>query len=50
MMSRKHFIRIATILREHDANHYVIMDFCDYFASENPNFDREKFVSACKGV
>lgn len=47
MMTRKHFIAIAAILKEHGASHYVVMAFCEYFESENPNFDREKFVEAC---
>lgn len=52
MMTRKHFIAIAKILKKHNINEmkvYVIMDLCDYFESENPNFDREKFVKACYG-
>tara|TARA_R100000231_G_scaffold109253_1_gene80835 strand:+ start:1008 stop:1166 length:159 start_codon:yes stop_codon:yes gene_type:complete len=50
MMTRKHFVAIAKVLRENDAKHHLIIDLCDYFQSENPNFDREKFVSASKGV
>ncbi len=49
MMTRKHFVAIAAILKERGASHYVVMALCDYFESENPNFDREKFVKACYG-
>tara|TARA_R100001086_G_scaffold125656_2_gene64983 strand:- start:604 stop:756 length:153 start_codon:yes stop_codon:yes gene_type:complete len=48
MMTKKHFVRIADILKEHSADYYLVKDFCKYFETENPNFDKEKFVNACE--
>lgn len=56
MMTRKHFEAIASILRDHtpvqgeaaDITHAdTVTDLADYFATENPNFDRERFIKAC---
>ena len=61
-MARKHFIAIAALLAdanlavvdEHgnpQAADIVMCDLthalADYFQSENPNFDRERFIKAC---
>ena len=48
MMTRKHFIAIAEILKEHSADYYLVQDFCKYFETENANFDRERFIDACE--
>lgn len=55
-LSRKHFEAIAGILREqHTGNpnthDYLVMydtamDLANYFATENPHFDRERFLKA----
>jgi hypothetical protein len=55
-MTRKHFEAIARIMRDHtpvqgeavDITHRDTVDaLADYFATENPNFDRGRFVAAC---
>lgn len=56
-MTRKHFEAIAAILAEqhdHDpnSNDYLVIydtatDLASYFATENPNFDRRRFLKAC---
>lgn len=56
-MTKKHFISIAKIISER-LNNVQNLDtqleamnlaskLADYFAQENPHFDREKFLSAC---
>ena len=46
MMTRKHFIRIANILKENKASHKTIEDFGNYFYDENERFDYHKFLVA----
>jgi hypothetical protein len=61
-MTRKHFEAIAALLNNANlavvdengnpqAADIVVADLCnataDYFASENPRFDRAKFLTAC---
>lgn len=45
-LSKKHFIRIADILRYNKNKSYddLINDFCLYFETENGNFNKEKFL------
>lgn len=54
-MTKKHFEAIASILSEYrpeafDRPEVVYSDMvsalADYFESENPNFDRDRFVAA----
>ena len=53
-MTRKHFILIANILKNYHKSvrmgwTYDINEaFADLCESENPQFDREKFLSACE--
>ena len=49
MMTRKHFIAIAKILRDRNADENLIRDFALLCLEENPLFDYTKFVNACKG-
>ena len=49
MMTRKHFIRIAFILKENKASQKMIEEFASYFYEENPNFDYHRFLVACTG-
>ena len=49
MMTKKHFVRIAEILKNRNADEWMIGDFAIFFSEENPNFDYGKFVKACKG-
>lgn len=54
-LTRKHFQRIAGILRREtyhvvirtDAVKQIAEQLADYFAEENPNFDRKRFLEAC---
>lgn len=46
-MSKKHFERIAAILRDHDdVDPQLVDDLADFFQSENPFFDRVRFIEA----
>ena len=46
-MNRKHFIRIAFILKENKASQKMIEEFAAYFYEENDNFDYHRFLNAC---
>ncbi len=45
-MTRKHFIKMASILRLHKADPYMIRAFAYMCAEENEHFDSEKFYEA----
>ena len=59
-MTKKHFKAIAEILQrhepqdEHSKEHnyweFICKDFGDYFAKENPRFNKFKFYNACWGI
>lgn len=56
-MTIKHFEAVARIFRnyagltarrtQNDVAKSIAQDVADYFAAENPNFDRERFLTAC---
>ena len=46
-MTRKHFIALAQILKEHKANGVLIRDMAQFCYNENSNFDRARFYEAC---
>ena len=57
-MTKKHFETIAAIIRRlstiavpdesgQGMLSAVAVDLADYFATVNPNFDRERFLKAC---
>jgi hypothetical protein len=54
-MTRKHYIAIAGIFMHHKRctesgippKNSIENDLADYFESDNPRFDREKFLTAC---
>ena len=46
-MTRKHFIKMASILRLHKADPYMIRAFAYMCADENEFLDYEKFYEAC---
>jgi hypothetical protein len=64
MMTRKHFEAVAEIIKHnsvdisHDPTDHergrdmqsflISSDLADYFANENPNFDRARFMKACQ--
>jgi len=55
MMTRKHFKKIAELLStvswDNVTSESIIMlksRFADFLANENPRFDRQKFIEACK--
>jgi len=46
-MSRKHFKRMAMILKLHGADAYLIRAFAYMCADENEHFDYDRFYEAC---
>ena len=57
-MTKKHFIAIAAILNgelrdfgfsesQSGAIHSIAHELADYFQTINPNFDKERFITAC---
>lgn len=46
-MTRKDYTKIAEILKSHNfVDDNLIDSFCDFFKSDNPRFDRERFRNA----
>ena len=51
MMTRKHYKRIAEILKNHDPKKpfsYLTWELMTYFKEDNPAFDRMKFIRAAE--
>ncbi len=48
MFQRRHFEKVAYVLRQHPCCPEVVESFCRLFEYLNPNFDRERFEMACK--
>ena len=55
MMTRKDYVAVADILSGYQRamidNYWwedLVNDFADFFASDNPNFKRDKFTQACE--
>jgi len=46
MMTRKHFVAIAEILKKNNASFEMIREFVFFCQKENPNFDYMKFQDA----
>ena len=50
MITKKHYIKIAEILNRNRIKIYqfcyIVDDLADYFESDNPNFDRDRFIEA----
>jgi hypothetical protein len=49
-MTRKHFIRMANIIREVECpnvRNHLAREFADFCREMNPNFDRARFLEAC---
>ena len=57
MMTRKDYVAVAKILNDYWENNpveisdfkYLVLDFADMFAEDNPNFNEEKFLEAVYG-
>lgn len=57
MFTRKHYRAIAAMVAKHTVPHTTypgdmvkfnfVNDLADYFAGDNPQFDRERFLTAC---
>lgn len=51
-MTKKHFIAIANIVKSQDLTYdqreQLSLDFANYFRRENPRFDIQRFVNACR--
>lgn len=45
-LTRKHFTRTAKILKEHKASKDMVEAFAEWFAEENPMFNKQKFMEA----
>ena len=51
-MTKKHYEAIAAIMKEHslyeeNAIENATKELADYFATDNKNFDRTRFLAAC---
>lgn len=50
-MTRKHFERVAAMLKRHKdcalCAELLSKEFAEWFAEENPRFDRDRFMEAC---
>ena len=52
-MTRKHFeamARITATISNDDTRLFVAAQQADYFATQNGNFDRQRYLRACKAV
>tara|TARA_R100001509_G_scaffold164352_1_gene141600 strand:+ start:5311 stop:5469 length:159 start_codon:yes stop_codon:yes gene_type:complete len=51
-MTRKHFNAVAEIIKAQDLTYdqreQLSLDFANYFRNENPRFDIQRFVNACR--
>jgi len=47
-LTKKHFNKIASILKSNNASDQLIEDLADYFQELKPNFNYDMFVKACK--
>lgn len=46
MFTRQHFEAIADILNANGADEGLVLDFAQFLAGQNPNFDRRRFLEA----
>ena len=49
MITKQNYERIAGILYNFRDNNFLIQEFIDYFKSDNPLFDEDKFLKAVNG-
>ena len=45
MMSRKHYIEIATVLAQHGASETLLFDMAKIFEADNPRFEVSRFLA-----
>ncbi len=48
MLSKKHYVRIAEVIKEHQPSATFVIDLMAYFNEDNPRFDEDRFIEACK--
>ena len=54
MLSRKNYVAVAKILRDHHSDALngevdrIVDDLAEYFAQDNPRFDSDRFRAACR--
>ena len=48
MMTRKHYIAIAETISLNKSKEAIILALASVFEADNPNFDWDKFVTACR--
>ena len=49
-MSQKHYEMLAELIRKHSLSKFVfVKDLMDELEEDNPRFNREKFLAACRG-
>lgn len=46
--TKQDFVAVAKIFCRRGASDGLVSDFSDYFASQNPRFDRSRFIGATK--
>ena len=49
-MTKKHFVAIAELLAHHSASSQLVSAFADYFETQNPSFDRDRFITYHKEI
>lgn len=45
-VTKKDFISLSKIMCRHGASPGMVQDMANYFGSQNPRFDRERFIAA----
>jgi hypothetical protein len=46
--TKKHYIAIANILKKSKNKNEIVESIAELFASDNPNFNKDLFIRACK--
>ena len=47
-MTKKDYIRIAECIKKHrNGNIRLMVEFCKVFKTDNPRFDKDRFLKAC---
>jgi hypothetical protein len=48
-MTKKDYIKAAEIIRDHGSPPKMVEAFIEFFTSDNPQFDVDRFIDACVG-